>query len=252
MDRKALFELLVSPPVFFTLLLVSRMVFFTTLEVIRPARPLAYRAVIRNDLVALAAYIYIVFPLAAHLNHLVQGQPSYPASVAVLPVPLRVALYYVLADFGHYWVHRLTHTRFFWRVHKWHHSPTYMYWMGGVRATVPQQFLVNIPYILAYPLLDISPWWMFLGIAALSAIQNDWMHMNMTWRSVWLERIFVTPRYHHVHHSADPRHYGANMGNLFTVWDRLFGTHVDPDRVEPNFSFGLGTKENPVRLMLGV
>jgi len=27
------------------------------------------------------------------------------------------------------------------------------------------------------------------------------------------------------------------MGNLFTVWDRLFGTHVDPDRVEPNFSF---------------
>ena len=138
------------------------------------------------------------------------------------------------------------------RAHKWHHSPTYMYWIGGVRATVPQEFLVSIPYIVAYPLLDISPWWMFLGIAALSAMQNDWMHMNVTWRSVWLERIFVTPRYHHVHHSADPRHYGANMGNLFTVWDRLFGAHVDPDRVESNFSFGFGTKESPVRLMLGV
>ncbi|MGO9418883.1 sterol desaturase family protein [Roseiarcus sp.] len=44
-------------------------------------------------------------------------------------------------------MHRLMHTRHFWRFHKWHHSPTYMYWLAGCRATVQQQFPVGVPYI---------------------------------------------------------------------------------------------------------
>jgi len=249
---KVLFDFLFSPIVFFFLLFLGRAIFFTTLEIIRPARTVSYRAVIGNDLVACGAYVYVIFPLAAYLNHIVPGYHSYPASIAGLPLPLRVTLYFVLADFGHYWVHRLTHTRYFWPVHKWHHAPTYMYWLGGVRATLPQQFLVNIPYVLAYPLLDISPWWMALAIGMISTVQNDWMHMNVTWRSNWLEWVFVTPRYHHIHHSADPQHYVANMANLFTVWDRLFGTYIDPDTVRTELSFGIGAEENPVRLVLGV
>jgi len=42
------------------------------------------------------------------------------------------------------------------------------------------------------------------------------------------------------------------MGNMLTFWDRLFGTHVDPESVAPDFSFGLGTRENSVRLVLGI
>jgi sterol desaturase/sphingolipid hydroxylase (fatty acid hydroxylase superfamily) len=79
------------------------------------------------------------------------------------------------------------------------------------------------------------------------------MHMNDTWRSNWLEWIFVTPRYHHIHHSDDPQYYMTNMASLFTVWDRVFGTYVDPDKVaKTTLSFGTGEKENPVRLVLGV
>jgi sterol desaturase/sphingolipid hydroxylase (fatty acid hydroxylase superfamily) len=251
MTRKAIFDFVFSP-FFFPLLLAGRAVFFTSLEIIRPARAVPYRSVVLKDLIALMAYVYIVFPLAGDLNHLVHGHPSYSAGVSGLPLALRFVLYLVLADFGHYWIHRLVHTRYLWRVHKWHHSPTYMYWLGGVRATVPQQFLVNIPYILAYPLLLPAPWWMSFGLAAFFAVQNDWMHWNCTWRSRWLEWLFVTPRYHHIHHSADPQHYEANMGNMFTIWDRLFGTYVNPDTTTPDFALGLGTRENPVRLMLGV
>lgn len=75
----------------------------------------------------------------------------FPAGVSRLPLWLRVSLYFVLADLGHYWVHRLHNTEYFWRMHKWHHAPTYLYWLGGVRATLPQQFMVNIPYALALP-----------------------------------------------------------------------------------------------------
>ena len=153
------------------------------LEMVRPARVVAYRGVFMNDLAASLAYAYLIFPLAAKLSMIAPGHRSSPASIGQLPLPLRVILYFVLADFGHYWVHRLIHTQYLWRVHKWHHSPTYMYWLGGVRATLPQQFLVNIPYVIAYPLLDISPWYMAMALGAISTIQNDWMHMNVTWRS---------------------------------------------------------------------
>jgi len=76
--------------------------------------------------------------------------------------------------------------------------------------------------------------------------------MNVTWRSNWLEWIFVTPRYHHIHHSIDPDYYMANMSNLLSIWDRLFGTYINPDRVQADFSFGIIDNENPIRLVLGV
>jgi len=61
----------------------------------------------------------------------------------------------------------------------------------------------------------------------------------------------VTPRYHHIHHSADlPAHLG-NFGSLFTIWDRLFGRRLDPDRVVPT-RFGTGTEDHPVRLVVGL
>jgi sterol desaturase/sphingolipid hydroxylase (fatty acid hydroxylase superfamily) len=252
MTQKAVLDFLLSPYAFFPALLLVRTVVFGTLEFLRPARNVPFRAVVKNDLVALLAYAYLIFPLAGALNYHVHGYHPYLARFTYLPLTIRIGMYFVLADFGHYWVHRFVHTRYLWRVHKWHHSPTYMYWLGGVRATVPQQFLVNIPYILAYPLLQVSPWWLAVVILIVNAVQNDWMHMNVTWRSDWLEWIFVTPRYHHIHHSDDPRHFLANLGNLFTAWDRLFGTYVDPDTVHEEISFGIDTKENPLRLILGV
>jgi hypothetical protein len=36
--------------------------------------------------------------------------------------------------------------------------------------------------------------------------------------------VFVTPQYHRIHHSIEPRHQDKNFGNLLTVWDRMFGT----------------------------
>src|SRR5262245_51870371 len=94
MDRKALFEFVFSPFVFFHLVLAGRALFFTTLEVLRPARALSYRSVAPRDLLALVAYINIVFPLAGYLNYRLHGNPSYAiAAVSELPLPVRFALY---------------------------------------------------------------------------------------------------------------------------------------------------------------
>jgi sterol desaturase/sphingolipid hydroxylase (fatty acid hydroxylase superfamily) len=76
--------------------------------------------------------------------------------------------------------------------------------------------------------------------------------MNVTWPSRWLEWILVTPRFHQVHHSDDPQHYVANLGDLLTVWDRLFGTYVDPASIRKELTFGIDSNPSTARLVLGV
>jgi sterol desaturase/sphingolipid hydroxylase (fatty acid hydroxylase superfamily) len=244
-------KLMLSP--FFVYFIFSvRALVFTMLEKLRPARPHASEPMIRNDLASVATAHWVIFPLAIYLTQYVPGFHRYPFSLAAWPIPLRVVIYLVVADFGYYWVHRAMHTRYVWCVHKWHHSPTYMYWLAGMRASLPQEYLVNIPYILAYPLLGNIDWWVWAAIATHVGFKNDWQHMNVAWRSSWLEWIIVTPRYHHLHHSADPRHYVANLGDLLTIWDRLFGTYVDPGTVPEELSFGIDSKDPTARLVLGI
>jgi sterol desaturase/sphingolipid hydroxylase (fatty acid hydroxylase superfamily) len=97
-----------------------------------------------------------------------------------------------------------------------------------------------------------APQWILPVMIVENVVRNHWMHMNVSWRSRWLEYVFVTPRYHHIHHSADAKLHDGNYGSLFTIWDRLFGTYVDPDVTRPK-TFGTGEKKrDPVLLLIGI
>jgi sterol desaturase/sphingolipid hydroxylase (fatty acid hydroxylase superfamily) len=103
------------------------------------------------------------------------------------------------------------------------------------------------------PVLYPSPWWVYTAVVIFSYLTVDWMHLNVSWGARWLEWFFVTPRYHHIHHSSDPDHYKLNLGNNFTFWDRLFGTYLDPDRLETReIAFGIDETPNAVRLIAGL
>jgi len=227
----------------------------TIAELVRPARKLRYAKAVPLDLVALAVYQLAVVEVAAWVTEPVGGVVRYvPLGSALLGVwlPLRVVGFFLLADCGSYWMHRLMHTRHVWRVHRWHHSPTQLYWLAGVRATIPQQILFNLPGVVALPLLVGAPMWLFMALLVEQVAQNHWMHMNVSWRSHWLEYVFVTPRYHHIHHSSDAKLHDGNYGAVFTIWDRLFGTYVDPGANKPK-TFGTGEKKrDPVLLMIGI
>jgi sterol desaturase/sphingolipid hydroxylase (fatty acid hydroxylase superfamily) len=167
---------------------------------------------LKIDLAALAVYGLAVLPVSIYISdHLVPPHGLVTGALLDLPLAVRLVLYYVLGDLGLYWMHRLMHSRHSWRTHRWHHSPPYMYWLAGIRATVPNQVLFSLPFAFIAPLLHHAPGWVFVLIFAEGFFQNNWMHMNVTWRSRWLELVFVTPRYHHVHHSRAPEHRGANL-----------------------------------------
>jgi len=216
-----------------------------------PARPVAYRSVFWRDLLALGLY-NLSFSLVVQVTDRIPVPDYLPASLYDLPTVCKLLLFYLVEDFGLYWVHRLMHTKPIWRIHRWHHAPTYLYWLAGIRATIPHIILFNLTYIVALPLLHEASSWAFQVIMVEHIVRNNWMHMNVTWQSTWLERLFVTPRYHHIHHSTDPAHQTANLGALLTIWDRLFGTYYDPDKVKGELAFGLTERVSPTRLVVGL
>jgi sterol desaturase/sphingolipid hydroxylase (fatty acid hydroxylase superfamily) len=224
----------------------------TLLELVRPARKVRYAKAVPLDVVAYVVFQAAVFPVAVWVSEPVSRAVHLPSAWHGVWLPLRVLLLYLVADLGSYWMHRLMHTRHVWRVHRWHHSPTQMYWLAGVRTTIPQQILFNLPFAVAVPILAGAPQWIFLAIMVENLARNHWMHMNVAWRSHWLEYMLVTPRYHHIHHSADAALHDGNYGSLLSIWDRLFGTYIDPD-VTSARTFGTGEKKrDPVLLMIGI
>ncbi len=81
-----------------------------------------------------------------------------------------------------------------------------------------------------------------------------WEHTNLKVNFGPLGWIFITPDYHRVHHSATNK-VGYNLGTTFTLWDRMFGTFIDPRTVPEEFPLGLGEEIKPrdiPRMLVGV
>jgi sterol desaturase/sphingolipid hydroxylase (fatty acid hydroxylase superfamily) len=253
MIRSFLISIVNSPVLFFGVFFLFRFCLWVVIENLWRARSVPYRQVVTKDFAAEIFHVFVVIPVVLYLYHRMFVNHPFPKIVQNLPMLLRIGLYLLLGDFCYYWVHRLMHTKALWRTHKWHHSPTYMYWLAGCRATVQQQFLVLVPYLLLAPILYPLPWWIYTADLIFSYITVDWMHLNVSWRARWLEWFVVMPRYHHIHHSSNPDHYNLNLGNIFTFWDRLFGTYLDPDTVEAkDIALGIGEKPHPIRLITGL
>jgi sterol desaturase/sphingolipid hydroxylase (fatty acid hydroxylase superfamily) len=233
-------------------ILPIRLISLTALEKAYPAHFVSYRQVLPKDLLNSLLYLIIVLPIADHLDRWTKYLPDTPVGILAWPLALRVVVYLVVADLLAYWVHRLLHTVPLWPAHKWHHYPTSLYWCSGVQGSVIQQALSNLPYVFAAFFLGVIPSWVVWILIVKSAIENDFMHLNVRWGYRWLEWVLVTPRYHHIHHSERPEHYQNNLGVMLSIWDRLFGTYYDPEAAPAELRFGINEKVSPVRLVIGV
>ena len=92
------------------------------------------------------------------------------------------------------------------------------------------------------------------GVLLFEDVSNQhYLHSNLRCPfAQQLEHVFVTPRYHFVHHSAIPHVANSNYGFIFSLWDRLFGTFTDPATIAPDDALGLGYDVSGWRLALGL
>jgi sterol desaturase/sphingolipid hydroxylase (fatty acid hydroxylase superfamily) len=190
--------------------------------------------------------------LVKGVNTLNPGQITSLALLRGLPGTVKVISGLILADFCLYWVHRAMHRRTLWRTHMFHHSIQELWWLSGSRTSVTHLFLFAVPQVfLGYFLFQFAPFEAGIAFSA-GVVVNIWIHSNIWVDLGPLQRVFITPNYHRIHHGAKGLS-SKNLGFILTIWDRMFGTYVDPQLVGRDFALGfVSTQKRLFRMIVGI
>jgi sterol desaturase/sphingolipid hydroxylase (fatty acid hydroxylase superfamily) len=216
------------------LLIISLLTFFFTLETYIPDRAHSSsrkKHTARN--LTLVLFCFAVNGLAAswfgRWIPIIQGRQWGLLNVLHLTGWAGVAVGILLIDLDSYAMHVVFHkVPALWRLHRVHHSDDELDSTSSLRVHPVETFLqatwrtasfavigVSIPaftlyYTLLLPLLFIQ-------------------HANLKsprWVEAYLGGIFVMSVWHKVHHSDERPLTDSHFGNIFTFWDRLFGTSL--------------------------
>lgn len=147
-------------------------------------------------------------------------------ALARLPGPVHWVLYWVAVDFITYWWHRLLHSWGpLWAIHSVHHTQEEMSFISSYRLHPVEQVAQNL--LMVAPLLVMGvPTWRWLPLYATMVLFEAAQHSALPWDFGRAHRVFVSPVFHAVHHSADPRHHNRNFAKILSLWDFVFGTGV--------------------------
>lgn len=154
------------------------------------------------------------------------GLGGFPFALwpARLPFGCKVVLAFLLVEFSSYWLHRACH-RFplLWQFHSTHHVVTELSGLKSLR-THP---IDNVFFYLARtaPLLALGAGPdELVAVTYFGSVLGLLAHANIEVSEGYWGLVINFPRYHSVHHSADPLESKSNFGCHTVLWDRLFGT----------------------------
>ena len=152
-----------------------------------------------------------------------------------------------MIDFVFYWYHRSAHrVRFLWAIHMNHHSSVEMNFSVALRQAWFGP-ISKVPFYVIMPLVGFDPS-ITLVVGLISRLWGVLGHTQWIDKLGWMDSVFNTPSTHRVHHGTNPEYIDSNYGNLFIMWDRLFGTYAKEDA---QVIFGLVNNvetNNPVKI----
>lgn len=147
--------------------------------------------------------------------------------LAVFDIKSTVWVYilaFIALDFSGYWVHRLAHqVNFFWNKHAIHHSSEEFNLACALRQSISTFVNIFTFFLIPAAILGVKPEVIGL-VAPIQLFAQFWYHTVYINRMGFLEKIIVTPSHHRVHHALNPEYLDKNHGQIFIVWDKLFGT----------------------------
>src|SRR5947208_4038571 len=131
---------------------------------------------------------------------------------------------FIVLDFAGYWVHRWSHhINIFWNLHVIHHSSEEFNLACALRQSISKVVKVFAFLLLPAALLGV-PAKVIAIIAPLHLFAQFWYHTRHINKMGFLEKIFVTPSHHRVHHAINKEYLDKNLSQIFILWDKLFGT----------------------------
>jgi alkylglycerol monooxygenase len=129
----------------------------------------------------------------------------------------------LVTDLIWYWYHRFGHeVNLLWAAHIVHHQSEEFNYTVSARITVFQALIRGLFWCIM-PWMGFHPA-MVITILVVHGAYSFFTHTQVIGKLRWLEYILVTPSIHGVHHASDEKYLDKNYGDIFTVWDRLFGT----------------------------
>lgn len=165
------------------------------------------------------------------------------AWVGHLPLLVQLLAIMVLTDFVQYWLHRAFHrVPFLWGFHAVHHSAKEMDWIAGARMHFFEIIILRAATATPAFVLGFSQEALQIYLLVVYVL-STLVHANLSWNFGWLERLLVTPRFHHWHHGIEKEAIDVNFAIHFPLFDKLFGTHHMPQERWPS---GYGIKGHPV------
>ena len=220
-----------------------------------------YAILVINKLVKnllLLPIIITMAPIAIGFSDLLESSFGTMEFLAVSPTTVLVSftvILFLFDDFSRFLLHFLLHKiPLLWEFHKVHHSakvltPMTIYRSHPVesllyafRMAITQGIAVGLSYYLFGPTLKMID---ILGANALVFMFNI-MGSNLRHSHVWLswgnavEKIFISPAQHQIHHSNIPEHFDRNMGAALAIWDRLFGCYLPASAVKDPTKLAFG------------
>ncbi|MGJ8513854.1 sterol desaturase family protein [Carnimonas bestiolae] len=138
-------------------------------------------------------------------------------------------LYYLTYDLVYYWMHRTQHViPWWWAMHSFHHSQRQMNCWTNDRTNyldgMGQSFILAGVGIFWGVSGEEFAWLMLLG-----ELVENFSHANVrVGFGPIFGRIFVSPEFHRLHHMnfvpERPNLHNCNFGQVFAIWDVIFGT----------------------------
>ncbi|AUC77506.1 sterol desaturase family protein [Olleya sp. Bg11-27] len=151
-----------------------------------------------------------------------------------MPLWLYIVLGVLLLDFfGAYLVHYIEHKiKLLWRLHLVHHSDHQVDTTTANRHH-PLESIIRFVFTLFGVFIVGAPIGIVFLYQSLSLIATQFSHANIRLPKkidVRLSYLIVSPDMHKVHHHYKLPYTDSNYGNIFSIWDRLFGTYLSLDR----------------------
>lgn len=164
-----------------------------------------------------------------------------------LPLWADLLLGVLVFDLAWYVNHRTMHRfAWMWRFHRVHHSDP----MVDVTTTLrqhPSETLIRFVFLLGFGLAAGASPAAFALSRGLAVMGGYIGHANVALPrrlDLLISTVLVSPDMHKVHHSRDQAFTDRNYSNIFSLWDRLFGTFV-PTRHGRTIEYGLDRADQP-------
>jgi sterol desaturase/sphingolipid hydroxylase (fatty acid hydroxylase superfamily) len=149
------------------------------------------------------------------------------------PLWLAILVTLIVKSFAQYAFHRCVH--FFpilWRVHRVHHCDNHLDASSALRFH-PFEMVAAVVFVVPFVLLFGLPPNILAAYEVAQLAAGLVTHANICIPEIVERRarlFFVTPALHRFHHSVREADANSNFCDLFSIWDRLFGTFQNVPR----------------------